>query len=175
MNRTDKSTVIEGLVDRLNQAESVYVTDFTGLTVKSLTDLRRRLRGVGVEYVVVKNTLAIRALREVSMHGLDSALKGPTGMLFVSSDPVAAAKVIKEFQKENEKPAVKGGILAGRPVTAAEVERLATLPGREQLLAQLGGALQAPLQGFLGAATGLLQQFAGAVEALRSQRSEAAQ
>ena len=175
MNRSDKSEIVADLVDRFNRSSSVYATDFTGLTVKAITDFRNKLREVGVEYVVVKNTLASRAIEEASVEGLDEALKGSTGWVFMPDDPVGAAKVLKDFQKEFEdKPAVKAGLLEGKPVGAKEVEHLASLPGREQLLAQLGGALQSPLQAFVGTTNGLLYQMAGLMESLRTQRSEAA-
>jgi large subunit ribosomal protein L10 len=107
--------------------------------------------------------------------GLDDVLHGPTGLVFVAADPVATAKILADFQKEFERPAVKAGLVDGRRVTADEVKRLASLPSREQLLGQLAGAFQAPLAGFVGALNGLLYQMAGALEALKTQREGAAQ
>lgn len=174
MNKTEKGAVVSGLKERLARASTIYVTDFTGLKVKNVTELRRRFRGLGVEYVVVKNTLAQRALKDVSVSGLDGVLGGPTGLVLAGADPIAAAKVLADFQKEFERPAVKAGLVDGRVVTAADVKRLATLPSREQLLSQIAGAFQAPLAGFVGVMSSLLYQMAGALEALRSQRSSAA-
>lgn len=174
MKRTEKAEIVSDLVDRFNRSSSVYATDFTGLTVQAITDFRNKLREVGVEYVVVKNTLASRAIEEASVEGLDEALKGATGWVFMPDDPVGAAKVLKDFQKEFEKPAVKVGLLKGKPVGAKEVEQLASLPNREQLLAQFCGALQSPLQAFVGTADGLMYQMVGLMESLRTQRSEAA-
>jgi len=174
MNRDQKSEVVAGLTGRLARASTIYVTDFTGLKVKNMTELRRRFRGAGVDYVVVKNTLAQRALREAAVPGFDQALKGPTGLVFAERDPLGAARILAEFEKEFQRPMVKAGRLEGRPISAAEVARLATLPSREQLLGQLGGALQAPLSAFVGALNGLLYQLVGALEALREQRTGAA-
>jgi large subunit ribosomal protein L10 len=174
MNRAQKSGTIELLTGRLAKASTIYVTDFTGLKVKNMTELRRRFRGAGVEYVVVKNTLAQRALRDAAVVGLDEVLRGPTAFVFAERDPVGAAKILADFGKEFQRPKVKAGRVDGRPVTAAEVARLATLPSREQLLAQLGGAMQAPLAAFAGALNGLLYQLVGALEALREQRAGAA-
>ncbi|HEX9580722.1 MAG TPA: 50S ribosomal protein L10 [Gemmatimonadales bacterium] len=174
MNRTRKAEVVVELTGRLARASTIYLTDFTGLKVKTLTALRRRFRGAGVEYVVVKNTLAVRALREAAVPGFEEALKGPTGLVFAERDPVGAAKILAEFEKEFQRPTVKAGRLEGRPVSAAEVARLATLPTRDQLLGQLGGAFQAPMSAFAGALNGLLYQLVGALEALREQRSGAA-
>ena len=175
MDRTAKAEIIGGLAARLKGSPNLYVTDFTGLPVKHMTELRRRLRKAGVEYVVVKNTLADRAMKELSVAGLDGSLAGPTGIVFAGRDPVAAAKVLSDFQKEHEKLTVKAGLVDGRSVSPAEVKRLAALPSKEQLLAQLGGAFQAPLQGLLGVMNGLLSQWVVALEALRSQRADTTQ
>jgi large subunit ribosomal protein L10 len=174
MNRTQKADVVAGLTGRLARASTIYVTDFTGLKVKNLTALRRRFRGAGVEYVVVKNTLALRALREAAVPGLEGVLKGPTALVFAERDPVGAARILAEFEKEFQRPTVKAGRFAGRPVSAAEVARLATLPSRDQLLGQVAGAFQAPLSAFVGGLNGLLYQLVGALEALREQRAGAA-
>jgi len=173
MNRTEKSTIVADVRERLTRLPNVYLTDFTGLRVKQVTDLRRRLRGAGLEYVVVKNTLAQRALVEASVAGLDSWLAGPTGWVF-AADAIAAAKVLTDFQKDADAFKVKAGLIEGRTVSAEEVKKLAMLPSRTELLGQLAGALQAPMQAFLGVTNGLLYQWVGALEALRSQRSEAA-
>ena len=172
--RVAKSEVIVALKERLNKSPAIYVTDFTGLTVKRMTDLRRKLRGVGVGYEVVKNTLAARAFSEVQISGLDDVLNGATGLVFAGPDPVGAAKILEDFNREFQQPKVKAGLFDGKRISAEEVKRLATLPSREVLLAQLGGAFQAPMAGMLGAMNGLLSQWVGALEALRVQRGNAA-
>src|SRR6266568_6624596 len=124
MKRTEKEQMVSDLRDRLKGAKSLYYTDFTGLNVKRMTELRRRLRRVGVEYVVIKNTLALRAVNESGLVG--EPLKGPTGLV-VGKDPVAAARVLTEFAKEfEEKPAVKGGLLSGKKIDNAQLRRLAS-------------------------------------------------
>jgi large subunit ribosomal protein L10 len=173
MNRTEKQTIVDALGSRLQGARTVYVTDFAGLNVAQVSDLRRRLRKAGVEYVVVKNTLARRAFQGVAVTGLDGHLKGSTA-LAIAEDASAAAKVLAEFAKEHRKPEVKGGLVDGRAVTPEQVKRLASLPPREQLLAELGAVMQAPMAGFLGALQALLSNFAGALEALKTQREGAA-
>jgi large subunit ribosomal protein L10 len=172
MKRTKKEQLVIELKDKIKGAKALYYTDFTGLNVKRMTDLRRRLRKVGVEYVVIKNTLALRAVTESGLAS-GARLKGPTGVV-VAKDPVAAAKVLQDFAKENDaRPAVKGGLLDGVQIDTAQVKRLAEMPSREQMLAQLGGALQAPLAGFAGALNGLLYTFVGALDALKTQREGA--
>ena len=173
MSRERKAEVVQKLTDRLQRSRTLYLTDFTGIAVKPMTELRGKLRDAGVEYVVVKNTLALRALKEANVTGLDEVLNGPTGFVFAGAEPVAAAKVLTAFQQEYETLTVKVGLVDGRQITPEEIRRLATLPSYEELLAQMGGALQAPLQGFVGVLSGMLNQFVGAVEALRAQRASA--
>ena len=175
MNRTkaQKQEMVTTLAAQVAKSPTIYVTDFTGLNVAHITDLRRRLRAVGVEYVVVKNTLARRALTESQRQegGLEQHLAGPTALVLAGADPVGAAKVLTDFAKEFEKPAIKIGLVEGKPITSAQVKSLAALPSRQQLLAQLGGAFQAPMAGFLGVLNGLLYSMIGALEALKEQRA----
>jgi large subunit ribosomal protein L10 len=175
MNRTkaQKQEMVTTLAGQVAKAQTIYITDFTGLNVAHITELRRRLRAVGVEYVVVKNTLAKRALTESQRQegGLEQYLAGPTALALAGADPLGAAKVLTDFAKEFEKPAIKIGLVEGKPVTSAQVKSLAALPSKQQLLAQLGGALQAPMAGFLGVMNGLLYAMVGALEALKEQRA----
>jgi len=171
MKRTDKEQLVTELKDKIGGAQALYYTDFTGLNVKRMTELRRRLRKANVEYVVIKNTLALRAVNESGLVG--EKLKGPTGLV-MAKDAVGAAKVLSDFAKENDaRPTVKGGMLDGASIDAAQVKRLAAMPSREQMLAELGAGLQSPLGAFLGAMNGLLMNFAGALDALRTQREGA--
>jgi len=168
MKRTDKEQLVTELTDKIKGAQALYYTDFTGLNVKRMTDLRRRLRKAGVEYVVIKNTLALRAVNESGLVG--ERLKGPTGIV-VAHDALAGAKVLTDFAKENDqKPAIKGGMFDGRSIDADQVKALANMPSREQMLAELGAGLMAPLAQFAGAMNGLLYMMVGALEALRAQK-----
>jgi large subunit ribosomal protein L10 len=171
MKRTEKEQLVTELSQKLDTAQSLYYTDFTGLNVKRMTELRRRLKKAGVEYVVIKNTLALRAVNESGL--VSDTLKGPTGLV-VAKDPVSAAKVLTDFAKENEdRPTVKGGLLSGKKIDNAQVKRLASLPSREQMLADLGAGMQSPMAAFVGAINGLFYMFAGALEALKTQREGA--
>jgi large subunit ribosomal protein L10 len=172
MKRTEKEQLVAELKDKIQSAPALYYTDFTGLNVKRMTELRRRLRKANVEYVVIKNTLALRAVNESGL--IADRLRGPTGLV-VATDAVTAAKVLQDFAKENDqKPTVKGGMLDGRALGVDQVKKLASMPPREQMLAELGAGLQSPLAAFVGALNGMLYMFAGALEALRSQREGAA-
>ena len=171
MKRPEKEQLVAELVEKLRGAKALYYTDFAGLNVKRMTDLRRRLRKQGVEYVVIKNTLALRAVNDSGL--VATRLKGQTGLV-IARDPIAAAKVLSDFAKENDqRPAVKGGLLEGRELDVEQVKKLASMPSREQMLAQLGAGLQSPMAAFVGALNGLLYMFAGALEGLRSQREGA--
>jgi large subunit ribosomal protein L10 len=171
MNRTEKEQLVSELKEKLQGATALYYTDFTGLNVKRMTDLRRRLRKANVEYVVIKNTLALRAVNESGLVG--ERLRGPTGLV-VTKDPIAAAKVITAFAKENDqRPAVKGGMFEGKQIDKAQVTKLASMPSREQMLAELGAGLQSPMAAFVGALNGVLYMFAGALEGLRAQKEGA--
>jgi large subunit ribosomal protein L10 len=169
--KAQKQELVTALAGRLRRAPTVYVADFTGLDVAGLTQLRRRLRQAGTEFVVVKNTLARRACDLAQVRGLEPHLVGPTGLVLAGPDPVAPAKVLAEFAREFQRPAIRAGLVDGRPVGPEQVQRLATLPPKSELLAQLGGALQAPMAGFVGALQGILLNVVGALEALRTKRA----
>src|SRR5512132_529271 len=132
MKINEKDQLVTELSEKLKGATSLYYTDFTGLNVKRMTELRRRLKKAGIEYVVIKNTLALRAVNDSGLVG--ERLRGPTGIV-VAHDALAGAKVLTDFAKENDqKPAVKGGMFDGRAIGADQVKQLANMPSREQLL-----------------------------------------
>ena len=171
MKVSEKQAIVDELQQKLNGANAFYLTDFSGLTVKKVTDLRRRLRNAGVEYVVVKNTLAERALQGTDLPDVAEFFKGPTGVVIAPADPVASAKVLADFAKENDnKPAIKAGIVERKAVTAAQIDALAKLPPREVLLAQLAGALEAPMAQLAYVMQAKLYEMAGLLEALREQK-----
>lgn len=171
MKRAEKEQLVTELRDKLKNSSSLYYTDFTGLNVKRMTELRRRLKRAGIDYVVIKNTLALRAVNESGLVG--EKLKGPTGLV-VGKDPVTAARLLTEFAKEFEdKPAMKGGMLQGKAINNAQLKRMASLPSREQMLADLAAGMQSPMAALVGAFSGVFYMFAGALDALKSQREGA--
>lgn len=174
MKVQEKQAVVEALAAKLKDAQAFYLTDFSGLNVKSMTDLRARLRRAGVEYVVVKNTLAERALAGLDLPDIRRSFVGPTGVVIGRRDAVAAAKVLQEFAREHDdRPTVKVGIVERRTVTAEQVTRIAQLPPRERLLAELAGAMEAPLAQVAYVLQSLLSEFVGLLEALRAGRKSA--
>jgi large subunit ribosomal protein L10 len=137
--KAEKQILVDSLKASMDGAQALYYTDFTGLNVKRMTELRRRLKKAGVDYVVIKNTLALRAVNESGL--VAQRLKGPTGVV-VAKDAITAAKVLSDFAKENDqKPAVKGGIYEGNAVDEAMVKKLASLPTREEALSIFAGYL----------------------------------
>lgn len=174
MKVQEKQQIVDALNGKLREATALYLTDFTGLSVKKITNLRSRLRKEGIECVVVKNTLAERAMDGLGLPDIGEFFKGPTALVIGRGDAVAAAKVLSDFAKEHDnKPAVKAGIVERRAVSAEEVSRLAKLPPREQLLAELAGALEAPMAQLAMMMQAKLYEFAGLLEALRTSRDEA--
>src|SRR5512139_180453 len=160
MKKSEKEQLVSQFSARIKGAKALYFTDFTGLNVKRMTELRRRFRRAGVDYVVIKNSLALRAVNESGLAG--SRLKGPTGVV-VATDPITAAKVLVDFAKENEqRPAMKGGIYEGSAIDDATVRRLATLPTRDEALSQFAGYLNS-----------LMMMFALALDARKTQLENA--
>ncbi len=159
MKRSDKEQLVAELKAKLEGADAVYYTDFTGLNVKAMTKLRRQFRKAGVEYVVIKNTLALRAVNEAGLTG--QRLKGPTGVV-VAKDAITAAKLLTDFAKENDsKPAVKGGLYEGAVIDEATVKKLASLPTREEALSILVGTFNSVLMMFALALDGRKSQLEG--------------
>jgi large subunit ribosomal protein L10 len=171
MKRQEKEQLVTELSDKIKGAKALYYTDFTGLNVKRMTELRRQFKKAGVEYVVIKNTLALRAVNESGLVG--ERLRGPTGVV-VARDPVIAAKLLTDFAKANEqKPGVKGGMFEGASIDEAQIKKLASMPSREQMLAELGAGLMSPMAAFVGALNGMMYMMVGALEALKTQREGA--
>jgi len=174
MDRTQKGESVSAIRDRLSRAPVVYLTDFTGLDVKSITALRRSLKDSGAEYVVVKNRLAKLAFEGTELPDITSDLVGPTGMVFGYDDVVAPAKALTDFAKQHDKkPAFKLGILESKVLQPEQIDRIANLPSREQLLALLAGALEAPMAMLATALEGKVQEMAGLLDALKEEREQA--
>lgn len=163
--KKEKIQLTAELAETLGSSDVLYLTDFTGLNVKEMTDLRRRFREAGHRYIVVKNRLALRALEQLDLPDLTEYLQGPTGFVVGADDPVEPAKMLRDFAKENEdRPTVKVGVLEKRVVQPDEVMMLAALPSRQELLGGIVGSLTAPVAGIVGVFEGLLRDIASLVE-----------
>jgi large subunit ribosomal protein L10 len=175
MDRTQKESSVTELLERVERAPVLYLTDFTGLNVKAMTELRRELRKSGAEYVVVKNRLARLVFAgSETLPDISESLVGPTGWVFGYEDAAAPAKAVRDFAKDHDKkPTFKLGIMENQVLQPEQVEKIASLPPREQLLAELAGALEAPMAMLATALEAKLQETAGLIDALREEREKA--
>jgi len=174
MNRTEKESFVSDLRERVSRAPVIYLTDFSGLDVKSITRLRRSLRATGAEYIVVKNRLARLAFEDLELPNIFEEMTGPTGMVLGSDDVVGPAKALTDFAKDNNsKPEFKLGILERKVLRPEQIDRIARLPAREQLLSELAGVMQAPMAMLAAALEGKLQEMAGLLDALKEKRGQA--
>lgn len=163
--KEEKIELTAQLAKRLGEANVLYLADFTGLNVKKMTELRRRFREAGFRFIVVKNRLALRALEELDLPDITEHLRGPTGFILGSDDPVGPAKTVRDFAKENDqRPTLKVGVVDRRIVTPKEINQLAALPGREELLSGIVGSLSAPVAGIVYTLGALLRDLAYMVE-----------
>ncbi|HEY2925009.1 MAG TPA: 50S ribosomal protein L10 [Candidatus Eisenbacteria bacterium] len=169
MPTSEKEQRVRELTEAIARSKSIVLTNFTGMNVDLVTKMRRRLRDAHVEFIVEKNTLAKLALKESGVKDLDPYLEGPTGMA-LGKDEIAGAKILAEFSKEFEKPALKAAYVGGQVYTADGIKLLAQLPPREVLLGQFIGALRSPLQGFAGVLSGSIRKFLGTIDAVGTKK-----
>ena len=169
--RADKATAVAELTDQFRNSSATVLTEYRGLTVAEITELRRSLGGQ-TKYSVSKNTLAKRAAVDAGIDGLDELFTGPTALAFVSGDPVEAAKGLRDFARANPALVIKGGVLDGRALTAADVTKLADLESREVLLAKLAGAMKGNLTKAAGLFQAPLSQVARLAAALQEKREK---
>ena len=167
MARPDKVAAVAELTEAFRESSAAVLTEYRGLSVAQLKELRTALAG-NATYAVVKNTLSKIAAKEAGFDGLDTLLEGPSAIAFVTGDPVAVAKGLRSFAREHQALIVKGGVLDGKPLTADEIRKLADLESREVLLAKLAGGMKASLHQAVNMFAAPLSQFArlaGALEA----------
>ena len=171
MARADKVQAVEEIADRFRGSTASVVTEYRGLTMTQLINLRRSL-GTDTTYRVAKNTLVQRAAENAGVEGLDALLVGPTAIAFITGEPVDAAKALRDFAKDNKALVIKGGFMDGRALTVAEVNQLADLESREVLLAKLAGAMKANLSKAAGLFAAPASQVARLAQALADKRQE---
>jgi large subunit ribosomal protein L10 len=171
MSRADKSKAVADLTERFRSATGVVLTEYRGISVAGLRELRESLRG-NAEYLVVKNTLTKIAVEEAGVEGIGDMLVGPNAIAFITGDPVEASKGLKNFGKENAALVVKGGLLDGKPLSPEEISKLADLESREVLLAKLAGAMKASMSGAAAMFAAPLSQAARTLGALQAKATE---
>ena len=167
MARPDKSAAVTEITEMFRNSSATVLTEYRGLTVAQLKQLRGSL-GQSTTYAVVKNTLTKIAAKDAGIEGLDDLLVGPSAIAFVDGDPVEAAKGLRKFSKEHPALVIKGGFMDGKVLSAEEINKLADLESREVLLAKLAGAMNASLQQAVSLFAAPLSQTARVVEALRA-------
>jgi large subunit ribosomal protein L10 len=170
MARPEKVAVVEEIRTKLAESDAAVLTEYRGLTVHELADLRGSLRGAGTEYKVFKNTLARRAVEGAGLDEITSLFEGPVAIAFVRGDAAAAAKALRDFGKNNPALIVKGGLLGERVITPGDIDALAELPSREVMLTQIASMFQAPLTKAAGLFQAFTRNFAYGVQALINER-----
>ncbi len=170
MPRPEKVQAVAEIRERLEGAEAVFLTEYRGIAVKQMGDLRRRLREAGAEYKVVKMSLARLAVDDMGLSGVGDHLVGPTALAFAQDDPVATAKALRDYAQDDGNLVIKLGLLAGKVLQPEEVVRLADIEPREVLLAKLAGAAKAPLANVAGMLASFTREAAGLFSALLDEK-----
>ena len=172
MARTEKATAIDELREGLGTARSAVLTDFRGLSVAEITELRSLCRKSAVKYQVVKNTLAKIAIKDTGLQGLAVYLEGPTAVAFSREDSMAPSRVLTAWSKNRPTFTIKGGVVEGRVVSGEEITALANLPPREVLLAQVAGAFNAPIQSLVNVLSSLIRVLASVLDQVRHHKEK---
>lgn len=165
-----KKQIVLDIKEKMERAQGMVFYDYRGLTVSEVTELRNKFREVGVEYKVLKNSMIKRAADMLEIEGLDEHLAGPTAVAFGFEDPVAPAKVLVEYTKKLKKTEIKTGVLDNKVIGLDEINNLAELPSREQLLGMLAGTLNAPITGFARSLSGIISKLGYALNAVKEQK-----
>lgn len=170
MKQSEKEKIVETLHEKFSMAKAMLITDFRGLDMSSMNDLRSQLRGASIEYRVVKNTLMSRAAAGTDMALLKEHFIGPCAVAFSYEDPVAPAKILMKFCEDNTKLEVKAGVVEGQIVDIDDIKRLSKLPSQDVLLAQLLSVMNAPATGLVTVLSGVIRNFLGVLEAIKQQK-----
>jgi large subunit ribosomal protein L7/L12 len=173
MNKDEKATAVAELMETFGRARLAIVTESAGLSVNQVTELRKQLRGAKAEYMVVKNTLAVRAAGGTILSGVTTYLKGPTGLVIGYDDPVLPAKILRDFilaEKREQKIKITIGVLEGKVVQPAELAAVAKLPKKEVLIAMLLSAMQGPARGLVYTLSAVLSKFVRVIAAIQDKR-----
>ncbi len=170
MPQANKIAKLEEINESLEKAKSIFLTDFSGLTVEEITRLRKEFRKANVKYLVVKNTLARISAKEHGYEALVPFLNGPTGLAIALDDPVAPVRIIFDFKKDKDKPSIKAAYLEGELLDQKAAEEVRNIPSREILLAQLVSAMASPISGFIGGLQAIMSNFANVLNAIKDKK-----
>lgn len=172
LTRQKKQAILDDYAEGLADAKHAFILGYQGISVPQVTTLRSRIRAQGAKYVVIKNTLALRAVDGRPLAKLGDRFSGPTAIAFGGEDPVALAKVLTEFAKEAPVLQFKGALLEGQALDGAAVKEIAALPGREELIAKLLYLLQSPITRFVRVLAAVPQQFVAVLDQVRQQKEQ---
>lgn len=172
MAKKEKELAVEQLTEKLKKNNGIVLTEYQGLTVAEITELRNKLRTHKCEYKVVKNTLSKRALEKCGLSEFAKYFQGPVAVAIENGDPVEASKVLVGFSKDHDKLKLKAGMMGTKILTVPEIKAISALPPREVLLAQVVGAIQSPISGFVNALNGVLLNFVNVMDQIRKQKTE---
>ncbi len=173
MPKQEKIDRVAQLGEQVKQSSALVMTDYRGLTVKEISEIRRNLRATGAQYTVVKNTLFHLATKDVMEESISELLAGPTAVAFVESDAIGAAKALVDFAKTHKALEIKGAYMEGKVLDTTQVVALSKIPSREVLISQMLGAFQSPIAGFVGTLQGVVSQFVFTLQAVADQKSAA--
>ena len=174
MNRDDKAQAISEFTEGIGQATNAFLIDFKGITVPQVTELRKQVRESGSKYVVVKNTLALIAVKDSPLTQLSKEFTGMTAVAYNTTDAVTLAKVLTKFAKDVPTVQFKGAILAGQAVPASQIQAIASLPSREELVSKLLFLLQSPIRGLVTVLAANIRNLAVVLDQVRQQKEETA-
>ncbi|UCE05274.1 MAG: 50S ribosomal protein L10 [bacterium] len=170
MARPEKEKIVAEIADKISSAAGIYLADYQGLSVEEINDLRNKFREASIEFKVVKNTLARLSVAQVGLRELDEYLTGPTAMAFCLADPIVGAKILSDFQKQNEKLELKACVFDDQVYDKAHIEKISKLPSPEQIRAQTLGIISAPLRNMVGVLNSLLTSMVTVLNEIKKQR-----
>lgn len=170
MARPDKEAAVKELEEEFSKAKSMVMTDYIGLDVAEMTELRDKLRDAGVDYKVVKNTLAKIAANNSDLSDINDFFRGPTAIAFGIEDVVSPAKILDEFAEDHEVLEIKGGYLNGQVISKEKVESLAKIPSREELLAKAFSSMKAPISGLVNVLSGNMRNLVSVLSQIKDQK-----
>jgi len=172
LKKEEKAVLIDQLHDELGKSQAVFITDYMGLNVEKITQLRKSIKESGGSYRVVKNTLLSRAAKDTPASKLDEFLAGPTAVAIALEDPISIAKALVNFAKDNDQLEIQSGVLGSQVLKPEDIQSLAKMPGREELLAKMLGSINAPVSNFVGVFAAMLRQLLYALSAIEKQKRQ---
>ena len=170
-NIKQKEQIVEQVAEKMEQAKSIVIAEYSGLNVEQVTELRRKLREAGVEYKVIKNTMTRLAAKKLGIENVDEILTGPNAIAFGLEDPVSPAKILVDFAKDNDSIKIKAGILDNNVISSDKVKELAEIPSREVLLGMVLRGMQGPISGLVNVLQGNIRNLVYALNAIKEQKA----